>query len=494
MDLSNLNKDRKDRRKTSIDLSKLVYGKVPPQAKDLEGAILGAIMLQPAVFDTVAGILKPEMLYVESHQIIFAAMRSLQARNQPTDILMVCEELKKLEQLEMVGGLYFVTTLTNSVVSGANIEAHARIIVQKFIQRELIRISGEIIYDAYEDSTDVFDLLESAETKIMAIGTEHISNDMVGIDDALVKAVKRIEENKAAGKLINGVPTGIKKLDQATRGWQSSDLIILAARPAVGKTAKALKFLRAAVSDGIRKAAFFSLEMEVIQLILRMLAEITDTSLYRLQTGFLTETDLKNLYEKGIKELAKNNVFFDDQPGLTLFKLRSKCRRLKKKHPTLGLIIIDYLQLMESEKRGTREQEVSAISRGLKLLAKELQVAIIALSQLNRGVDGKTGKSREPQLTDLRESGALEQDADVVIMMWGPDDEEILKDASLEGRRYGKIAKQRNGVLLRYEMDFKTSIQRIEQREDLPASGWKKVEEDQPKQQNIFDNKQDLPF
>src|ERR1043165_9749067 len=238
MDLTNLNKDRaKSRRKSSLDLSTMVYGKVPPQAKDLEEAVLGAIMLEKGAFDTVVGILKPECFYVDSHQRIYRAMQSLAQKSQPIDILTVVEELKTREELDMVSGPYYVTKLTNAVVSSANIEAHARIILQKFIQRELIRISGEIISDAYEDSTDVFDLLDEAESKIYEVTSNHLKNNYESIDSVLVKTIQRIEDLRHKNEDITGVPSGFPSLDRVTYGWQSTDLILLAARPSAGKTA-----------------------------------------------------------------------------------------------------------------------------------------------------------------------------------------------------------------------------------------------------------------
>ena len=274
MDLTNINKDRKQRRKTQIDLSTMVYGKVPPQAKDLEEAVLGALMLEKTAFDTVIEILKPECFYVEAHQRIFTAMQSLANKSQPIDILTVAEELKTKEELEMVGGAYYVTKLTNAVVSAANIEAHARIILQKFIQRELIRISGEIIGDAYEDSTDVFDLLDDAESKLFEITNNHLRKNFDTIDSVLVKTIQRIEDLRHKNEDVTGVPSGFTHLDRVTYGWQNTDLIILAARPAVGKTAFALNLARNAVMHPSKPTpvALFSLEMSARQLVQRIFA------------------------------------------------------------------------------------------------------------------------------------------------------------------------------------------------------------------------------
>src|SRR5258707_8958372 len=408
MDLTNLNRDRQ-RRKSPLDLGTMVYGKVPPQAKDLEEAVLGAIMLEKNAFDAVIEILKPECFYVDAHERIFNAMKSLSNNSQPIDILTVVEELRFKEELEMVGGPYYVTKLTNAVVSSANIEAHARIILQKFIQRELIRISGEIIGDAYEDSTDVFDLLDDAETKLFEITNNHLRKNFDTIDSVLVKTIQRIEDLRHKNEDITGVPSGFASLDRVTYGWQNTDLIILAARPAVGKTAFALNLARNAALHASKPTpvALFSLEMSAGQLVQRILAAESEIWLEKIARGKLEEHEMKQLYARGIQRLAKAPIFIDDTPALNIFELRAKCRRLKNKH-NIGLIIIDYLQLMSGTSGGNgsnREQEISNISRNLKGLAKELQVPIIALSQLSRAVESRKEGNKIPQLSDLRESG-----------------------------------------------------------------------------------------
>ena len=457
MDLTNLNKDRKQRRKSSLDLGTMVYGKVPPQAKDLEEAVLGAIMLEKSAFDTVVEILKPECFYVEAHQRIYSAMQSLANKSQPIDILTVAEELRFKEELEMVGGAYYVTKLTNAVVSSANIEAHARIILQKFIQRELIRISGEIIGDAYEDSTDVFDLLDDAESKLFEITNNHLRKNFDTIDSVLVKTIQRIEDLRHKNEDVTGVPSGFPSLDRVTYGWQNTDLIILAARPAVGKTAFALNLARNAVMNPSKPTpvALFSLEMSAGQLVQRILAAESEIWLEKIARGKLEEHEMKQLYARGIQRLAQAPLFIDDTPALNIFELRAKCRRLKNKH-NIGLIIIDYLQLMSgtSENRNSnREQEISNISRNLKALAKELSVPIIALSQLSRAVEtrsaGKDG-NKMPQLSDLRESGAIEQDADMVMFLYRPEYYDITQNEMGENNRGEtiiRIAKHRNGTL-----------------------------------------------
>ncbi|MEI9946086.1 MAG: replicative DNA helicase [Chitinophagaceae bacterium] len=493
MDLTNINKDRKQRRKTQVDLSTMVYGKVPPQAKDLEEAVLGAIMLEKNAFDTVIEILKPECFYVEAHQRIFRSMQSLTNKSQPIDILTVAEELRFKEELEMIGGAYYVTRLTNVVVSSANIEAHARIILQKFIQRELIRISGEIIGDAYEDSTDVFDLLDDAESKLFEITNNHLRKNFDTIDSVLVKTIQRIEDLRHKNEDVTGVPSGFTHLDRITYGWQPTDLIILAARPAVGKTAFALNLARNAVMHASKPTpvALFSLEMSAGQLVQRILAAESEIWLEKIARGKLEEHEMKQLYARGIQRLAQAPLFIDDTPALNIFELRAKCRRLKNKH-NIGMIIIDYLQLMSGtgeNRNGNREQEISNISRNLKALAKELSVPIIALSQLSRAVEqrgAKEGGMRIPQLSDLRESGAIEQDADLVMFLYRPEYYDVTTNAEGEntkGLTEVKIAKHRNGMLDTVKLKALLHIQKFTNWDEDPYSslglpsggGWRPV-------------------
>src|SRR5687767_6671794 len=494
MDLTNLNRDRKtSRRKSAPDLSTMVYGKLPPQAKDLEEAVLGAIMLEKGAFDTIVEILKPECFYVDAHQRIFKAMQGLAQKNQPIDILTVTEELRSREELEMVGGPYYVTKLTNTVVSAANIEAHARIILQKFIQRELIRISGEIIGDAYEDSTDVFDLLDDAESKLFEITNNHLRKNFDTIDSVLVKTIQRIEDLRHKNEDVTGVPSGFAHLDRVTYGWQNTDLIILAARPAVGKTAFALNLARNAVMHPTKPTpvALFSLEMSAGQLVQRILAAESEIWLEKIARGKLEEHEMKQLYARGIQRLAQAPLFIDDTPALNIFELRAKCRRLKNKH-NIGMVIIDYLQLMSGTGEGrnsNREQEISNISRNLKGLAKELNIPIIALSQLSRAVEQRGAKegSRVPQLSDLRESGAIEQDADMVMFLYRPEYYDMNTNAegeNIKGLTEVKIAKHRNGTLETVKLKALLHIQKFTNWDEdpysgigLPSGGWRPVED-----------------
>ncbi|GAC1379601.1 MAG: replicative DNA helicase [Ginsengibacter sp.] len=491
MDLTNLNKDRKNRRKNAPELSSLMYGKIPPQAKELEDAVLGAIMLEKSAFDTVVEILKPECFYVEANQKIFKSMQALQQKSMPIDLLTVVEELKLREELDLVGGPYYVTRLTNAVVSSANIEVHARIILQKFIQRELIRISGEIIGDAYEDSTDVFDLLDDAESKLFDITNNHLRRDYESIETVLVKTVARIEDLRNRTEDITGVPSGFNILDKVTYGWQPTDLIILAARPSVGKTAFALNLARNAALHPTKPTpvAFFSLEMSSGQLVQRILSAESEIWLEKISRGRLEEHEMKQLYKKGIDRLQTAPIHIDDTAALNIFELRAKCRRLKSKHD-IGLIIIDYLQLMSGtgdNRNGNREQEISKISRDLKGLAKELKVPIIALSQLSREVEKRGAKDGQkiPQLSDLRESGAIEQDADMVMFLYRPEYYDITSNElgeSNKGETLIRIAKHRNGQLETVKLKALLHIQKFVEDENddfstnLPSGGkWKPI-------------------
>ena len=440
MELTNLNKDRK-RRKSSIDLTTMVYGKVPPQAKELEEAVLGAIMLEKSAFDSLVDTnLKPECFYVESHQTIFRAMMDMQQRGIPIDILTVVEELKRKEQLDAVGGPYYVTKLTNAVVSTANIDAHARIILQKFIQRELIRISGEIIGDAYEDSTDVFDLLDDSETKMFNITNNYLKKNFEDIGNVLAKAITRIDHLRQQEDDISGVTSGFASLDRITYGWQPTDLIILAARPSVGKTAFALNLARNAALHPVKPTGvgFFSLEMSASQLVQRILSAESEIMLEKISRGKLEDYEYQQLHTK----------------------------RLVNKH-NVGLIIIDYLQLMSGtgDRGANREQEISNISRNLKALAKELNIPIIALSQLSRAVETRK-ESKMPQLSDLRESGAIEQDADMVMFIYRPEYYENFQNEhgeSTQGETHIKIAKHRNGALDNIKLKALLHIQKFEE-------------------------------
>ena len=468
MSIPNINTNRTKKKTTNIDLNSMMYGKIPPQVRELEEAVLGAILLEKSAFDTVTEILKPECFYVESHQMIYRSMQSLQQKNMPIDMLTVVEELRMQENLDIVGGAYYISKLTNVVVSTANIEAHARIVLQKFIQRELIRISGEVIANAYEDSTDVFDLLDDSETKMFNITNNYLKKNFVDIGFALASAITRIDELRTKKDEISGVPSGFGSLDRITYGWQPTDLIILAARPSVGKTAFALNLARNAALHPTKPqpVGFFSLEMSASQLVQRILSAESEIKMEKISRGKLEDYEYQQLHAKGIKRLESAPIYIDDTAALNIFEFRAKARRLVNKHQ-VKMIIIDYLQLMSGsgDRNSNREQEISNISRSLKALAKELNIPIIALSQLSRAVETRK-ESKMPQLSDLRESGAIEQDADMVMFIYRPEYYEVMSNEmgeSTQGETHIRIAKHRNGSLDLIKLRARLDIQRFEE-------------------------------
>ncbi len=444
-------------KKKGNDLSNYVFGKVQPQALPLEEAVLGAIMLDKDALPVVLDILQAESFYSDGHKQIYRAMLKLFERTQPVDLLTVTEELKKAGDLEMIGGPYYLVELTNRVASAANIEYHARIISQKHIQRELISVSTKIIRDAYEDTTDVFQLLDDAEQGLFQITQQNLSRGYESIGTIASRALKSLEELSEKEEGLTGVPTGFTDLDRLTSGWQPSDLIIVAARPGMGKTAFTLALARNAALDFGKGVAIFSLEMANVQLVQRLISMEAEIPGSKLRSGQLEEYEWQQLHS-AIEKMSEIPLFIDDTPGINIFELRAKCRRLKMQHD-IQMVIIDYLQLMTGgpdQKGGNREQEISAISRALKGLAKELHVPVIALSQLSRAVETRGGNKR-PQLSDLRESGAIEQDADIVSFIYRPEYYNILEDEegqSLKGVGEIIVAKHRNGALKTVKLKF----------------------------------------
>ena len=440
---------------TIISLEK---GKIPPQAIDLEEVVLGAMMIDKKGVDEVIDILSPEAFYKDAHKYIFEAIFKLFENSEPVDLLTVSSQLKKDSKLEMVGGDFYLISLTQRVSSSAHIEFHARIILQKYIQRSLIKISNEIIEEAYDETKDVFDLLDNAEAKLYEVTQGNIKKSTETAQSLVIQAKKKIEDisNKEG---LSGIPSGFTKLDRLTSGWQESDLIIVAARPGMGKTALTLSMARNIAVNQDIPVAFFSLEMSSVQLITRLISSETGLSSEKLRTGKLEKHEWEQLNVK-VKTLEKAPLFIDDTPSLSIFDLRAKARRLSSQYG-IKMIIIDYLQLMTaggSQKGGNREQEISTISRNLKALAKELSVPVIALSQLSRAVETRGG-SKRPLLSDLRESGAIEQDADIVSFIYRPEyykiDEWDDEDRSpTEGQAEFIVAKHRNGGLENIRLKF----------------------------------------
>lgn len=454
---------------TIISLEK---GKVPPQALDLEEVVLGAMMIDKKGVDEVIDILSPDAFYKDGHKYIFEAIFQLFQNSEPVDLLTVSTQLKKDGKLELAGGDFYLISLTQRVSSSAHIEFHARIILQKFIQRSLIKISNEIIEEAYDETKDVFDLLDTAESKLYEVTQGNIKKSTETAQSLVMQAKKKIEEisNKEG---LSGIPSGFDKLDKLTSGWQESDLIIVAARPGMGKTALTLSMARnIAVGHNI-PVAFFSLEMASVQLITRLISSETGLSSEKLRTGKLEKHEWEQLNVK-VKALEKAPLFIDDTPSLSIFDLRAKARRLASQYG-IKMIIIDYLQLMTaggSQKGGgNREQEISMISRNLKALAKELSIPVIALSQLSRAVETRGG-SKRPLLSDLRESGAIEQDADIVSFIYRPeyykidewDDEER---SPTDGQAEFIIAKHRNGGLENIRLKFIGNLGKFDNLEDF---------------------------
>ncbi|MDX9705560.1 MAG: replicative DNA helicase, partial [Weeksellaceae bacterium] len=436
----------------------LERGKLPPQALDLEEAVLGAMMIDKKGIDEVIDILEPRVFYKIQHQTIFSAIQKLFNATQPIDLLTVSNELRNEGKLDLVGGDYYLIQLTQKVSSAAHIEYHSRVILEKYILRQLIEISSNIIDKSYDETTDVFDLLDFSESKLFEITEGGIKRSFSDSNTLVREALEKIKAmSKKEG--MSGIPSGFKQIDRITSGWQESDLVILAARPGMGKTAFVLSMARNMSVDMKIPTAIFSLEMSSVQLITRMISGETGISSEKLRKATLENHEWKQLYNK-VKGLEDAPLFIDDTPALSIFDLRAKARRLVSQH-NVKLIIIDYLQLMtlgNTKSTGNREQEISTISRNLKSIAKELNIPVIALSQLSRSVETRGGNKR-PLLSDLRESGAIEQDADIVSFIYRPeyykldtwDDDNATPCA---GQAEFIIAKHRNGALENIRLRF----------------------------------------
>ncbi len=446
-------------------------GKVPPQVIDLEIDVLGAMLIDKKGVDEVIDILHPEAFYLPAHQNIFKAIRTLFEEGQAIDLHTVSNQLKKMSKLDIIGGDHYLIELTQKVVSSAHITPHAFIILQKHIQRRLITISGEINQLAYDDSKDVFNILDEVESKLYDITQKNTKEAAKEAKGLVIEAKKKIEET-ATKEGLSGVPSGFEMIDKITTGWQNSDLIVIAARPGMGKTAFVLSMAKNIAVDNKTPVAFFSLEMPAIQLMMRLISSETKIHSEKLRTGKLEKHEWAHLND-GVTSLESAPLFIDDTPSLSIFDLRAKARRLVSQHG-IKIIIIDYLQLMTvSIKNGNREQEIATISRNLKSLAKELDIPIIALAQLSRAVEVRGGTKR-PLLSDLRESGAIEQDADIVSFIFRPeyykmeqwDDE----DASpTKGEAEFIISKHRNGGLGNIRLRFLQNLGKFENKESFDS-------------------------
>ncbi|MDD3162111.1 MAG: replicative DNA helicase [Bacteroidales bacterium] len=445
------------------------FGKLQPQSRELEEAVLGALMLEKDAYSIVSEILKPECFYDNVHKQIFIAIQSLSVKQRPIDMLTVTEELRLLGKLEEVGGSYYVAMLTGKVASAAHLEYHARIIQQKYLSRELITYTSDIQTKAFDETLDVDDLMQEAEGKLFEISQRQMRKDVTQIDPVISDAYNNIMAASKREDGLSGLASGYKKLDEITSGWQSSDLIIFAARPAMGKTAFVLSMAKNMAVDEKQPVAVFSLEMSNVQLVNRLLMNVCEIPGDKIKSGHLNDEEWRQLKEK-MNVLFGAPVYIDDTPSLSVFELRTKARRLVREHG-VKIIIIDYLQLMNASGMSfnSREQEVSMISRSLKGLAKELNIPIIALSQLNRGVESRTGADKRPQLADLRESGAIEQDADMVCFIHRPEYYKILTDEagnSTIGIAEIIIAKHRNGAVGDVRLRFKGEYAKFMNPED----------------------------
>ncbi len=457
-------------------LSNYVFGKIQPQTIPMEEVVLGALMLDREALPMVMDSLRPESFYLEAHQHIYRAIIKLFERSNPVDLLTVTEELRKSGDLEKIGGGYYLVELTNRIASAANIEYHARIIAQKHIQRELINVSTRIIKDAYQDTTDVFTLLDDAEKGLFAITQNNLSRTFETMGSLSSKVLKLIEEVAGKPEGLTGVPTGFTDLDRVTSGWQPSDLIIIAARPGMGKTSAVLAMALNAARDFNKGVALFSLEMANTQLVQRLISMESEIPGSKMRNGKLQDYEWQQL-QSTVERLNAVPIFIDDTPAINIFELRAKCRRLKMQHD-IQLVIVDYLQLMTGASEnakggGNREQEIASISRALKSLAKELNVPVIALSQLSRAVETRGG-SKRPQLSDLRESGSIEQDADIVSFIYRPEYYQILEDEtgqSLKGVAEFIIAKHRNGALETIKLKFTDTFAKFSNMDDPAFTG-----------------------
>lgn len=436
---------RQDRPR-AVDLG----GRVPPQAVEVEQAVLGAMLMEREAIPKAVEILPPDAFYSVKHTRIYEAMLALFERGNPVDLITVTEELRRREQLEEAGGAYYVTELTAKVATAANVEYHARIIAEKSLLRSLIETMTGLIGEAYEPSSDAFELLDTVEGAIFRISDTQLRRSASSLNDVLKDTLTQLELIHGREGGLTGVPSGFSRLDNLTGGWQRSDLIIVAARPSMGKTAFALAMARNAAlhAQHPTPVAFFSLEMSSGQIAQRMLTSEARVDAQAARTGRMSEEDWPRL-ARAAGRLSRAPIFIDDTPGLTILELRAKCRRLKAEHD-IGLVIVDYLQLMHATSLGrnaNREQEIAHISRSLKSLAKELNVPVIALAQLSRAVETRGGDKR-PQLSDLRESGSIEQDADVVAFIYRAERYGITVDEngnSTEGIAEILVGKQRNG-------------------------------------------------
>jgi len=447
----------------STPLSETTFDRVPPQSLDAEMAVLGSMMIDNECIGKVVEILEAVHFYRTAHQKIFSAALTLYEKNEPVDLITLSEELKRQKMLEEVGGAYYLTELTETVPSSANIEYHARIVLERYLMRKLIEEAAGIAKDCYEAEEDVYHILDRSEQRIFGLSEKRLRKSYQHISPIMHDAFETIERFYERKGTVTGVPTGFTKLDELTSGFQAAELVIVAGRPSMGKTALSLNVARNIAVDSKTPVGFFSLEMSQRQLALRLLCAEARVDAHGVRTGKLADKEWQKL-SMCVGVLTEAPIYIDDTPGMRVLELRAKARRLKKEKD-VGLVIVDYLQLMEGPKGAeSRQQEISMISRSLKSLAKELDVPIVALSQLSRAVEVRGGE-RRPMLSDLRESGAIEQDADVVLFIYRPEVYGKTVDGQgnpLEGKAEIIIGKQRNGPVGTVHLSFVKRYARFE--------------------------------
>jgi len=461
------------------------FGKLPPQAPELESSVLGALMIEKDAYMTVADLLRPESFYRDQNRMVFEAIRTLASQDQPIDTLSVAEKMKNLGTLAQAGGVSYLTDLTRRVASTAHLRYHAQIVAQKATARDLIAMASKLEESAYDETQDVEEVMQQAEAGIFEISQRAQKRDVTHIDPVIEEAFERMRKASKNEGNISGVPSGFHDLDKITSGWQNSDLVIIAARPAMGKTAFVMSMAKNMAVNYSIPVAVFTLEMSNVQLGNRLLMNVCEIEGEKIKTGKMTKAEWSQLEHKS-NELRGAPIYMDDTPSLSVFELRSKARKLVREHG-IRIIIIDYLQLMNASgiNFGSREQEISIISRNLKALAKELDIPIIALSQLNRNVEARSGlEGKTPQLSDLRESGAIEQDADMVCFIHRPEyyhlysDEKTGKD--LRGLAQIIVAKHRNGATDSIWLRFRGKYAKFQNEDEtyddsdlapLPAAG-----------------------
>lgn len=446
----------------------MIYGKIPPQAVEIEKVILGICMLERDAIHTVSEMITEACFYSDAHRAVFKAIIALKNSGRPIDIHTVSSQLRASDELEIVGGEYYVTQLTNFVVSSANTPEHCRLVLQAWMKREIIRVAGELMTKGYEDGYDPFQILDEAEKVLVTVRNQVEQNSYKPLTTVLIETFKHLEKIRHRVDHLTGITSGFIELDRVTCGWQDTDLIILAARPSVGKTAFALNLaMNASKSVPV---GFFSLEMSDRQLVQRVLSGESGILLWNLRNGKMDDQEMKELYVKGIQPLADRRIFIDDTANIRLDELKSKARRMALKDG-VKIVFIDYLQLITTGQQFSRKDlEIGFISSQLKGLAKELSLPIICLSQLSRDVE-KRGGDGEPKLSDLRDGGAIEQDADMVLFLWRPNEAEIQENAELTGFCHVKIDKHRNGTLEKFLGKFNKDIQKWEYLKVLDHSG-----------------------